>query len=51
MPNRLRYDIEQIESANLKAGEEDQLEIERKRLGSSEQLATLLQRRAGNLGR
>jgi len=40
---QLRYDIEQIESANLKAGEEDQLEIERKRLGSSEQLATLLQ--------
>ncbi|MFZ4825812.1 MAG: DNA repair protein RecN [Phototrophicaceae bacterium] len=40
---QLRYDIEQIESANLKAGEEDQLEIERKRLGSSEQLAKLLQ--------
>ena len=40
---QLRYDIEQIESADLKAGEEDQLELERKRLGSSEQLATLLQ--------
>lgn len=40
---QLRYDIEQIEAAGLKAGEEDQLELERKRLGSSEQLATLLQ--------
>src|SRR5690606_30338011 len=38
---RLRREIEEIEAANLKPGEDDELRAERTRLGNSEQLATL----------
>jgi DNA repair protein RecN (Recombination protein N) len=38
---RLRREVEEIEAANLKPGEDDELRAERTRLGSSEQLATL----------
>lgn len=37
----LRHEIEDIESAKLKSGEEDELRAERMRLSNSEQLATL----------
>lgn len=38
---RLRREIEEIDAANLKPGEDDDLRAERTRLGNSEQLATL----------
>ncbi len=38
---RLRHEVEEIEAANLKPGEDDELRAERNRLGNSEQLATL----------
>lgn len=38
---RLRREVEEIEAANLKPGEDDELRAERTRLGNSEQLATL----------
>lgn len=38
---RLRSEVEEIDSANLQAGEDDELRAERNRLANSEQLATL----------
>lgn len=39
---RLRSEVEEIEAAHLKEGEDDELRAERTRLANSEQLATLL---------
>lgn len=38
---QLRYEVDEIEAAELRPGEEDELKIERTRIGNSEQLATL----------
>jgi DNA repair protein RecN (Recombination protein N) len=38
---RLRHEVEEIDAAKLKPGEDDELRAERTRLGSSEQLAAL----------
>lgn len=38
---QLRYEVDEIEAAELRTGEEDELKVERTRIGNSEQLANL----------
>jgi DNA repair protein RecN (Recombination protein N) len=38
---QLRYEVDEIDAAELRPGEEEELKVERTRIGNSEQLATL----------